>query len=156
MNHALSWLSSVPVLPICGRPMFAAVPVPYRTASCRIPSAAAVTSGLTTCCGRGSACHRTFPFASAIVIAGTGSACLPPVASVPYALAISSVFASFEPRTADMYGKSGVFGVETFGQHRIPIRSAVSTTAWGVSRSISCAYTVFTEYTVAERRLIVP
>src|SRR5215831_15553099 len=121
-----------------------------------MPSAAAATSGLTTCWGRGSACHNTFPLASATVTAGTGSTRLPPVASVPYAVAISSVFASFEPRTADGYGSNGVLGEDTFGQHRIPMRCAVSTTACGDSRSISCAYTVLTEYTVAERKLSVP
>src|SRR5207253_1765201 len=37
-NQAFEWSMAVPVLPICGRPMLAAVPVPYRTTFCRIRS----------------------------------------------------------------------------------------------------------------------
>jgi hypothetical protein len=75
---------------------------------------------------------------------------------VPYAVAISSVLTSFVPRTAERYGCNARRGLLTLRQQRSPIRSATSTTVAGRSRSISCAYTVFTDLIVAERSVIVP
>src|SRR3954470_13030575 len=119
-------------------------------------SAAAATCGSTTWSGFGSACHRIDPSGPTTDSTGTGSNRLPPVARVPYALAISNVFASFDPSTALSTANSGFVGSPTAVQHRMPIVSAVRTTVSAPSCWISCAYTVLTESSVAVRRLRVP
>ena len=49
-----------------------------------------------------------------------------------------------------------MLGVATLGQHRIPIRSCRLDDGLRGERSISCAYTVLTDFSVAVRRLRVP
>ena len=82
------------------------------------------TCGSSTRSGSAFAFQSTVPRASVIRETGTGEVRSPPLASVPYADAISSVFTSFVPRTADRYGSSGCFGLLTSQQqHPHPLRA---------------------------------
>ena len=82
---------------------------------------------------------------------------------MPYADAISSVFTSLTPRTAAGTAASGPFGSVVRGQHRIPIRTAASTSAVGARVRVPVAdhreqfaYATLTELTVALSSEIVP
>ena len=82
---------------------------------------------------------------------------------MPNADAISSVLTSFTPRTAAGTAASGPFGSVVRGQHRIPIRTAASTSAaapaYGSPFPITesrFAYATLTELIVALSSEIVP
>ena len=79
----------------------AAVPVPSVTTFCRIPSAVAMIDGETAGWGTGWSRQITLPRLSVIRLAGTGCTWYPAFISVPYPDAISSVFTSLVPSTAE-------------------------------------------------------
>ena len=78
----------------------------------------------------------------------TGSARRPSPANTEYALAMSSGVTPLVPSTADGNGSRWVV--------TIPSRRASSTAAWGPTSIMSCAYTVFTDSTVASVRFMRP
>src|ERR671919_1982817 len=134
-NHASRHSCAVPVLPAAGRPMFAAVPVPYRITLRMIWVACQATQEFRTCFGLGFASNNTSPSGSSIRRIAVGRTYRPPVASVPKAEAISIVLTSLEPRTEEQNGRRG---------DRIPIRCATSTTRSGWTSRMIWAYTTLT------------
>ena len=71
----------------------------------------------------------------------------PSFAIVEYARAISSGFTATDPSPIEKYASSGL---------RIPRACAVSTIAFGPTRSVSCAYTVLSEDTRARAEVDAP
>ena len=71
----------------------------------------------------------------------------PPFANVAYALAISSGFTASPPSVTEKYPLIGLW---------MPSRRAMAATACGRTSSVSCAYTVLSEYVVAVSRSTVP
>src|SRR5918996_1182591 len=162
-NQASLAFCAVPVLPNCGRPMFAAVPVPDVTVPFRMSTASCAIAGSTASFGFEWAWYRGSPSRVVIEITGVGCTCSPVYARVPNPEAISSVLTSFTPRTADGTGASGVFGSVVRGQHRIPMRTAASTVrsapTYAFPPPISAsrfAYAMLTEFRVALSSVIVP
>ncbi len=149
-NQAARSSSAVPVLPAAGRPAdCAAVPVPLVTTLWRI---AVVVSAAT----RSTVCRTARPGSAtslpSLVTRATSvyAPCRPWLARVAYASAMSRTLAVAVPRAMDGDAlRSGVFA-------GMPRSSAVCRTLAGPTSIAICAYTEFTDLSVASVTVIRP
>jgi hypothetical protein len=127
--------------------MLAFVPVPlWITVSSAYVTMSASFCRMTSLPGPPMTCLLS-PSAVSTRSSGEARCRQPRAASVAYAVVMSNGVTDCVPSVIEHTGSSGV---------RIPIRPAMSTIASGVTAFATCAYTVLTEWVVADSKENVP
>src|SRR5438067_28589 len=143
MNHA-SWKSwPVPVFPASGRPIWAALPVPLEITPSSIAVTCAATEAGITCLHRGLCLKIVLPSLATTFCTEYAVQCLPPLASVEYAVVIESGETATAPSVIEQ--TSGMYPVR-------PIAFAACTTLSGPMSAISWAKMTLIDSAVACHR----